>query len=48
VVVVAKFGAKEAYSTLSLTEVRYSINKLFLVEKENVAIRTEPKYFMAC
>jgi hypothetical protein len=33
VVVVAEFGATKAYSTLPLIEVRYSIKKLFLVEK---------------
>jgi hypothetical protein len=38
-VIVTEFQATEAYSSLDLTKAKYSISRLFMVEKQNASIR---------
>jgi hypothetical protein len=37
-VIITEFHTTEPYSSLDLTKVKYTINKLFLVENENVTM----------
>jgi hypothetical protein len=47
-VIVTEFQATEAYSILDLTKAKCSINRLTVVEKENVSVRINPINFIAC
>jgi hypothetical protein len=47
-VIVTKFRAIEAYSSLDLTEAKYSISRLSVVEKENVIVQISPSNFSEC
>jgi hypothetical protein len=46
-VIVTEFQATKAYSSLYLTKAKYSISRLFMVEKENVIVRNNPNNFIA-
>jgi hypothetical protein len=47
-VVVTKFQATEACSSLDLTKAKHSIIILLMAENKNVSVRNNPNNFLAC
>jgi hypothetical protein len=47
-VIVTEFQVTEAYSSLDRTKAKYSISRLFMVERENVILRISPSNFSEC
>jgi hypothetical protein len=47
-VIITEFQATEAYSSLDLTNAKYSISKLSEVEKGKVVVQISPSNFSAC
>jgi hypothetical protein len=47
-VIITKLQATEAYPSLDLTKVKYSISSLSVVENKNIIIRISPSNFIAC
>jgi hypothetical protein len=46
--IITEFQATEAYFNLDLTKAKYSISRLYMVEKENVSVRINATNFIAC